>query len=622
MARAGGRSADGTSRKIVWRSALPRLAGVALSLLIAGSCARNRLVARPDVTPRLTSEETRAAALEAARSDPEAGAALSHDEQLAHVISRTSFGPQPGDRARIDAEGIAGYLEEQLHPESIDDGALAQRLAGLTGLKETDAQRVQELDSFRKGQKEKREAKAREEAAQETDAGSPEMKEPQEMAAVAQTDELKARRRGKKDLGKIGRGPGFDFTLELEEAKLLRAVYSKRQLQEVMTDFWFNHFNIFAGKDRESALLPAYENDVIRAHALGSFRELLFATAHSPAMLIYLDNWREHLDRDGQAPGEMEMRRRRRVRGLRRELRPRAPRAPYAWRRRRLHPGRCDRGRAPASPDGPVSRTRRTQSAVCLPAARTRSRREEHRAGKNHRGGRRRGGWRSSPRADLADNPATARSSSRPSWCAGLSPMIRRTLLVAKVAQVYLDTALRGRRHPLDAVRAIFASPEFWKPARAPGLKMRSPLRAGRGLGARVGERTSTIRSGWRGRSRASASRSSPTRRRPATATRWRPGLRRERCSRASTSGSRWRRGQLERDRHRSFVRSPLVRRTTARCSRGPRPGSARPSSSENTRRRPCWSSSLTSLAAEAAGAGGAARGRAPSSARLELQRR
>src|SRR5205823_2897923 len=82
-----------------------------------------------------------------------------------------------------------------------------------------------------------------------------------------------------------------DAISQLAQAKLMRAVYSRRQLQEVMTDFWFNHFNVFAGKQEEAALLPDYEQSVIRAHALGSFPELLEATAHSAAMLIYLDNW-------------------------------------------------------------------------------------------------------------------------------------------------------------------------------------------------------------------------------------------------------------------------------------------------------------------------------------------
>jgi uncharacterized protein (DUF1800 family) len=78
---------------------------------------------------------------------------------------------------------------------------------------------------------------------------------------------------------------------ELVQAKLLRAIYSDRQLEEVMTDFWFNHFNVFAGKGPERLFLTNYEQDVIRPRALGKFEDLLLATAKSPAMLFYLDNW-------------------------------------------------------------------------------------------------------------------------------------------------------------------------------------------------------------------------------------------------------------------------------------------------------------------------------------------
>jgi uncharacterized protein (DUF1800 family) len=78
---------------------------------------------------------------------------------------------------------------------------------------------------------------------------------------------------------------------ELQGQKLLRAVYSERQLEEVLTDFWFNHFNVDARKIEERPVTVAYERDVIRPRVLGRFRDLLEATAKSPAMLFYLDNW-------------------------------------------------------------------------------------------------------------------------------------------------------------------------------------------------------------------------------------------------------------------------------------------------------------------------------------------
>src|SRR4030095_9377346 len=87
----------------------------------------------------------------------------------------------------------------------------------------------------------------------------------------------------------------------LAAAKMMRAVYSERQLEEVLVDFWFNHFNVFAGKGRTSLFIPDYEREAIRPHVLGSFRDLLGATAKSPAMLFYLDNWMS-VDPNGPHP--------------------------------------------------------------------------------------------------------------------------------------------------------------------------------------------------------------------------------------------------------------------------------------------------------------------------------
>src|SRR5579863_9924164 len=90
---------------------------------------------------------------------------------------------------------------------------------------------------------------------------------------------------------------------ELVQAKLLRAIYSDRQLEQVMTDFWFNHFNVFVGKGPEREFLTNYEQEVIRPRALGKFEDLLVATAKSPAMLFYLDNWMSEGPNSAQALG-------------------------------------------------------------------------------------------------------------------------------------------------------------------------------------------------------------------------------------------------------------------------------------------------------------------------------
>jgi uncharacterized protein (DUF1800 family) len=92
-------------------------------------------------------------------------------------------------------------------------------------------------------------------------------------------------------MGAMLRSPQQVVIGDLREAKLYRALDSNRQLEEVLTDFWFNHFNIFEGKDRVRAMLESYERDAIRPHVLGKFKDLLLATARHPAMLYYLDNW-------------------------------------------------------------------------------------------------------------------------------------------------------------------------------------------------------------------------------------------------------------------------------------------------------------------------------------------
>jgi uncharacterized protein (DUF1800 family) len=99
-----------------------------------------------------------------------------------------------------------------------------------------------------------------------------------------------------------GVGASYRMVDDLAQAKVLRSILSERQLQEVMTDFWFNHFNVFVPKDSDQWYATAYERDVIRPHALGKFRDLLLATAESPAMMVYLDNWLS-IGPDSQANG-------------------------------------------------------------------------------------------------------------------------------------------------------------------------------------------------------------------------------------------------------------------------------------------------------------------------------
>ena len=185
---------------------------------------------------------------------------LSEDEATMHALNRLGFGPRPGDVERVKKMGLEKWIDAQLNPDSIDDKQMAARLEDYPALKLSTAQLLDRYPNPK--QAAKREGISPEEYKRRMEDGD----------------------------GEKRRGPR-EVVLELAEAKFVRAIYSERQLQEVMTDFWFNHFNVFAGKGAVKWMLPEYERDVIRPHTLGKFQELLHATAKSPAMLFYLDNW-------------------------------------------------------------------------------------------------------------------------------------------------------------------------------------------------------------------------------------------------------------------------------------------------------------------------------------------
>ena len=191
------------------------------------------------------------------------------DKTILHVLNRLGFGARPDDVARVREMGLAKYIDQQLSPERVPDAAMAPRLAELETL--TLDTRAIARDYYLPAQMARREAQ-RADVKNEpagTDMRS-ERRTPEQMALVRKQREV---------------------LVELTSQKILRAAYSERQLQEVMTDFWFNHFNVFAAKGPIEQYVTAYERDTIRPHVLGSFRDLLGATAKSPAMLFYLDNW-------------------------------------------------------------------------------------------------------------------------------------------------------------------------------------------------------------------------------------------------------------------------------------------------------------------------------------------
>jgi len=294
------------------------------------------------------------------KKDKQAFAAAQMDQRkrAVHALNRLTFGPRPGDVDQVMAIGVDKWVDQQLHPDKIDDRALDARLAPFRTLRMDTREMVEnfppeqmikavaegkqslpsdplkravyqaQLDRYQNKEDRKQEtsnsdsskadkvtdderARRRQERidADQKIEELLDMPPDQRMKAVlkmspeeqrAMTSSLQG---DKRDEFLEGMNPRQRETIaalnypqqvvnnELVEGKLLRAIYSDRQLQDVMTDFWFNHFNIFLGKGADHYLLTSYERDVIRPRALGKFEDLLVATAQSPAMLFYLDNW-------------------------------------------------------------------------------------------------------------------------------------------------------------------------------------------------------------------------------------------------------------------------------------------------------------------------------------------
>jgi len=191
------------------------------------------------------------AALFAASPAPADTAAA--DKEIIHILNRLGYGPTPEAIAHVRAIGIDRYIDEQLHPEAIPEpAALTERLDGLETRKLGAARLFIEygplLPALNGG-------------------------------AKPTPEEAKARRQRAQII-----------VQQAQAARVWRALYSPRQLQEVMVDFWYNHFNVFAQKGLDHLWVGKFEDEAIRPFALGRFRDLLVATAHHPAMLFYLDN--------------------------------------------------------------------------------------------------------------------------------------------------------------------------------------------------------------------------------------------------------------------------------------------------------------------------------------------
>jgi uncharacterized protein (DUF1800 family) len=222
---------------------------------------------------------------------------LTEDEAILHAMNRLAYGPRPGDVDQLRQMGLEKWIEQQLHPESIHDADLNLRLQRYPSLEMSSKRLLEEFP--RPDQNAKQQGLTKEQAKQQYE---DQLKTKQQTAEsqiiVTGNDNLD---NAQKQLAKL-QGPNR-IIAELSMAKVDRAVYSNRQLQAVMEDFWFNHFNVFANKGDDKWLLTAYERDTIRPHAMGKFQDLLLATAKSPAMLYYLDNY---LSADPVAVARME----------------------------------------------------------------------------------------------------------------------------------------------------------------------------------------------------------------------------------------------------------------------------------------------------------------------------
>ena len=300
-----------------------------------------------------------------------------------HALNRLGYGPRPGDVQRVKQMGLAAWIDQQLHPESIGDAALDARLEKFPTLTMSSSKLMQEfpqpqqaarregmtLEEYRKQQQEQlQKLRQQSQTAQQnalpgagdSPAGAPGvnngapnnggMNDSNAAAPPANVPLGNAMM----DYQKV-RAPQR-VVAELSMAKLDRAIYSERQLYEEMVDFWFNHFNVFAGKGADRWLLTSYERDAIRPHAMGKFRDLLGATAQSPAMLFYLDNW-QSADPDASARIQQQAQQRRaRFGGL-------GPVGPFGGRRRFPLPNQNPNGNGNPNPNAnPPQQQQRPQA--------------------------------------------------------------------------------------------------------------------------------------------------------------------------------------------------------------------------------------------------------------------
>jgi uncharacterized protein (DUF1800 family) len=201
------------------------------------------------------------ASIVALASAPAVQRELSVSEQAVHVLNRLAFGPRPGDVARVKAVGVDRWIEQQLDPARIGNDANERLIA--TAFPSVHRSAAQLFDEAPPANVLRRQARRMGDT------------------VLTREDSLMFRDAAREARAVVG---------DVIGARVARAVASERQLEEVMVDFWLNHFTVFAGKNIVRYYIADYERETIRPHALGNFRDLLGAVAKSPAMLLYLDN--------------------------------------------------------------------------------------------------------------------------------------------------------------------------------------------------------------------------------------------------------------------------------------------------------------------------------------------
>ena len=216
----------------------------------------------------------------------QATALASNTQAAIHVLNRLSFGPRLGDIERVVSMGVDAYIDEQLNPQRIADPVVQQRLAGFVALRSDIPELLANSGPVSPIAHRRRATVFERRAAADGAPGAP---------PTLESDPLPVGEAAQREM--FGDRPA-DF--EIQTARLFRAIYSERQLNEVMVDFWMNHFNVNLS---DHQLAPHFEEAAIRRHTLGSFEELLMAVAKHPRMLFYLDNWRS------SAPAEVVQKR-------------------------------------------------------------------------------------------------------------------------------------------------------------------------------------------------------------------------------------------------------------------------------------------------------------------------